>query len=243
MAITANVVDGKLDYTYTNSAQKKENPKGSKLGYDQFLQLLCAEMQYQDPLEPTSNTDYVAQMATFSQLEATLDMKNTQKDAMASTLVGQQVILKVETESGKTTYVEGKVDYVMYENGETMLSVNNGLYPLSSLDTVADSLYYEAMTTSKTLSSMIASLPDYSELTTAYKTAVQQIRDLYDGMTEYQKQFVLEDDLKKLKTYEARIEELVKAAEQAGGTEDQVVDNDKEETKDETDTKDEPAQV
>ena len=243
MAITANVVDGKLDYTYTNSAQKKENPKGSKLGYDQFLQLLCAEMQYQDPLEPTSNTDYVAQMATFSQLEATLDMKNTQKDAMASTLVGQQVILKVETESGKTTYVEGKVDYVMYENGETMLSVNNGLYPLSSLDTVADSLYYEAMTTSKTLSSMIASLPDYSELTTAYKTAVQQIRDLYDGMTEYQKQFVLEDDLKKLKTYEARIEELVKAAEQAGVTEDQVVDNDKEETKDETDTKDEPAQV
>ena len=101
MAITANVVDGKLDYTYTNSAQKKENPKGSKLGYDQFLQLLCAEMQYQDPLEPTSNTDYVAQMATFSQLEATLDMKNTQKDAMASSLVGQQVILKVETESGK----------------------------------------------------------------------------------------------------------------------------------------------
>ena len=32
MAITANVVDGKLDYTYTNSAQKKENPKGSEGG-------------------------------------------------------------------------------------------------------------------------------------------------------------------------------------------------------------------
>ena len=244
MAITANVVDGKLDYTYTNSAQKKENPKGSKLGYDQFLQLLCAEMQYQDPLEPTSNTDYVAQMATFSQLEATLDMKNTQKDAMASSLVGQQVILKVETESGKTTYVEGKVDYVMYENGETMLSVNNGLYPLSSLDTVADSSYYEAMTTAKTFSGMVATLPDYSELTTAYQTAVKQIRDLYDGMTEYQKQFVPEDDLNKLKEYEARIEELVKGAEQAGGTEDQIVeDNQEEETEEETDTKDEPAQV
>ncbi|WP_082223751.1 flagellar hook capping FlgD N-terminal domain-containing protein [Lachnobacterium bovis] len=26
-------------------------------------------MQYQDPLEPTSNTEYVAQLATFSQLE------------------------------------------------------------------------------------------------------------------------------------------------------------------------------
>ena len=243
MAIKADVVNGQLQYNYTDKASENKN-LGSNLGYDQFLQLLCAEMQYQDPLEPTSNTDYVAQLATFSQLEATLDMKNTQKDAMASSLVGQQVILKVETETGKTTYVEGKVDYVMYENGETMLSVNNGLYPLSSLDTVADSSYYEAMTTSKTLSNMIASLPDYSELTTAYKTAVQQIRDLYDGMTEYQKQFVSEADLNKLKEYEARIEELVKGAEQADETEDQIVeDNQEEGTKEETDTKDEPAQV
>ena len=118
MGITANVVDGKLDYTYTNSAEKKNELKGSKLGYDQFLQLLCAEMQYQDPLEPTTNTDYVAQMATFSQLEATLSMQGTQQNAMARSLVGQQVILKVENDSGKTTYVEGKVDYAMYENGE-----------------------------------------------------------------------------------------------------------------------------
>ena len=243
MGITANVVDGKLDYTYTNSAEKKNELKGSKLGYDQFLQLLCAEMQYQDPLEPTSNTDYVAQMATFSQLEATLSMQGTQQNAMASSLVGQQVILKVENDSGKTTYVEGKVDYAMYENGEVFLSVDNGLYPLSSLDTVADSSYYEAMTTAKTLSSMISALPDFSELTTAYKTAVQQIRDLYDGMTEYQKKFVSEDDLKKLKAYEARIEELVKAAE-SSESEEQIVENadgETEETKDETETKDEPA--
>lgn len=243
MGITANVVDGKLDYTYTNSAEKKNELKGSKLGYDQFLQLLCAEMQYQDPLEPTTNTDYVAQMATFSQLEATLSMQGTQQNAMASSLVGQQVILKVENDSGTTTYVEGKVDYAMYENGEVFLSVNNGLYPLSSLDTVADSSYYEAMTTAKTLSSMISALPDFSELTTAYKTAVQQIRDLYDGMTEYQKKFVSEDDLKKLKAYEARIEELVKAAE-SSESEEQIVENtdgETEETKDETETKDEPA--
>lgn len=239
MGITANVVDGKLDYTYTNSAEKKNELKGSKLGYDQFLQLLCAEMQYQDPLEPTTNTDYVAQMATFSQLEATLSMQGTQQNAMASSLVGQQVILKTENDSGKTTYIEGKVDYVMYENGEVFLSVNDGLYPMSSLDTVADSSYYEAVTAAKTVSSMIGSLPDFSELTTAYKTAVQQIRDLYDDMTEYQKKFVSEDDLKKLKAYEARIEELVKAAE-SSESEEKIVEN-TDEKKEET--KDEPANV
>ena len=245
MGITANVVDGKLDYTYTNSAEKKNELKGSEMGYDQFLQLLCAEMQYQDPLEPTTNTDYVAQMATFSQLEATLSMQGTQQNAMASSLVGQQVILKVENDSGKTTYVEGKVDYAMYENGEVFLSVNDGLYPMSSLDTVADSSYYEAVTAAKTISSMIGALPDFSELTTAYKTAVQQIRDLYDDMTEYQKKFVSEDDLKKLKAYEARIEELVKAAE-SSESEEKIVENtdgEAEEAKGETETKDEPAKV
>ena len=65
MAITAPVVDGKKNAKYTDSSAKKENTGGSQMGYDQFLNLLCAEMQYQDPLEPTTNTDYVAQMATF----------------------------------------------------------------------------------------------------------------------------------------------------------------------------------
>ena len=62
-------------------------------------------------------------------------------------------------------------------------------------------------------------------------------------MTEYQKKFVSEDELKKLKAYEARIEELVKAAE-SSESEEQIVENtdgETEETKDETETKDEPA--
>ena len=71
MAIIAAVEDGKVvdnSSATTSSATETSND----LGYDQFLQLLCAEMQYQDPLEPTSNTEYVAQLATFSQMEATL---------------------------------------------------------------------------------------------------------------------------------------------------------------------------
>ena len=79
MAITANVTNGKLDTTNNTPTQNRKTssakPRGSTLGYDDFLKLLSAEMQYQDPLEPTSHTDYVAQMAPVSQLEATLSMK------------------------------------------------------------------------------------------------------------------------------------------------------------------------
>lgn len=42
---------------------------GSDLGEDAFLRLLTTQMQYQDPLNPLSNEEFVAQLAQFSSLE------------------------------------------------------------------------------------------------------------------------------------------------------------------------------
>lgn len=211
------------------------------MGYDQFLTLLCAEMQYQDPLEPTSNTEYVAQLATFSQLEAMLGMQDTQKNEMANNLVGKYVILKVSDETtGKTSYVDGKVDYVMYqEDGSQMLSVNNKLYSIDTLDTVADSDYYEAIGYAKTISNMLAQLPDIENITTKYSGAIEQIRKVYDGMTDYQKSFVSESDLAKLKKYEQKIKDLGGDTSDDTKTDDTKTDTDTktDDTKTDTDTK------
>lgn len=213
MAAVAEVKDGKLVYDYTDSS-KPELPTGSKLGYDQFLQLLCAEMQYQDPLEPTSNTEYVAQLATFSQLESMLSLQTTQESAMANDLVGKTVIMKVVNETtGATTYVDGKVDYTMYQDGEIYLSVNDKLYPLSDLDTVADPNYYEAMGLAKSINNMLAQLPDPYNITPEYDSLIQQIQELYDGMTDYEKQFVSEDDVAALKEYQDKLAEAKTKAE------------------------------
>lgn len=215
--ITANVVDGKLDYSYTDSS-KKDAP-GANLGYDQFLQLLCAEMQYQDPLEPTSNTDYVAQLATFSQLEATLTMADTEQSTMASGLVGKQVILKVTNDTtGATNYVDGKVDYVLYQNGDIMLSVNNGLYSISTLDTVADSDYYEAVGMGKGFGNMVSQFPSIDNLNAGYKTLVEQVREIYNSMTDYQKSFVDKKDYEKFVEIESRVKQLVAIAEAAANS-------------------------
>lgn len=203
----AQIEDGKVKTTTT---KKDDSSNNGTMGYDQFLTLLCAEMQYQDPLEPTSNTEYVAQLATFSQLEATLSMQKTQQNEMGNALVGKYVILKVSDEStGNTSYVDGKVDYVMYqEDGSMMLSVNNKLYSIDTLDTVADNDYYEAVGYAKTISNMISQLPDISNITSSYAEAIKQIREVYDGMSDYQKGFVSQEDLVKLQLYEARIKQL-----------------------------------
>ena len=234
MAIIAKVVNGKIDSSVSSDKVAAKNTNTnigkSKLGYDEFLKLLTAEMQYQDPLEPTSNTDYVAQMATFSQLEATLSMKeslttssdNTIK-SMANQLVGQEVVVK--DDESKTGYADGIVDYVMYEDGEIYISVNDKLYSIDKLDTISTKDYYEAVVSANTLHSMITALPPINDITYSYKKAVEQIRELYDGLTDYQKKYVKDDDLDTLKQYESKMEELAKLekkddTDESGSTEE-----------------------
>lgn len=212
--ITANVKDGVLDYDYTDK-KNESKANGSNLGYDQFLQLLCAEMQYQDPLEPTSNTDYVAQLATFSQLEASLAQTETMQSDMANNLVGKEVIMRVEDQNGKKSFIDGPVDYVMYKDGEIYLSINDGLYPLADLDTVADSKYYDAVALAKTFKSMVSAFPDKDNITAAYKGAVDEVRELYDGMTDYEKRFVDQEVLEYFEGIEVRVNELYNAQEAA----------------------------
>ena len=240
MAILANVQNGELVYNYTDNSKKNQlNPTGSTLGYDQFLQLLCAEMQNQDPLEPTTNTEYVAQMATFSQLEATLSMGELQESNMANSLVGKQVILKVTSETtGQTSYVDGKVDYILYQNGEVLLSVNDGLYPLDSLDTVADSKYYEAIAVSKMFEGMVGELPYMENLTVAWKKGLEDLRTMYDEMSDYEKSFVDSDVLQVLRDYENRMKELEKIEESANNNTDNSTNSDNSESTENPDNTD-----
>lgn len=55
--------------TATPSATEKTGPR--QLGQDDFLKLLITQLKSQDPLNPTNNTEFVSQLAQFSQLEQT----------------------------------------------------------------------------------------------------------------------------------------------------------------------------
>ncbi len=44
---------------------------------DMFLQLLVAQLQNQDPLNPMDATQFVSQLAQFSEMEQTLEIRKT----------------------------------------------------------------------------------------------------------------------------------------------------------------------
>ena len=160
MALVAGIENGQVVESTSQSSLSgnKTNGAGKDMDKDAFLQLLVAQMKYQDPLQPTSNTEYISQYAQFSQVESMSNMSATMDLQRASSLVGEEVYIKTTASTGETKYVQGKVDYVVYENNKAYLSINEQLYSLEDLDTVADSEYYEGVTLATTLKDMVMRL-------------------------------------------------------------------------------------
>ncbi len=211
MAIIQAVQDGKVVDTSasTQSLSSTTSKDNSSLDKEAFLQLLVAQMKYQDPLEPTSNTEYISQLATFSSLEEMQNLNSTMEASQATNLVGKTVIMKVTQASGETTYVTGQVDYIVRENGNTYLSVNNGLYSLDDLDTVVNEEYLEATNAATAFQYVIAKLPTVKQLTVSDKDRVEAAREFYESLTDYQKQYIANNvDSSYLEKLEALEEEL-----------------------------------
>lgn len=193
MAVTVPIQNGKVQETETPEKKTDAASKStSGLDKEAFLQLLIAQMQYQDPLEPMDNTEYIAQLATFSQLEATQNLADTVNNDFANNLVGKYVILNTDTGT-----VHGKVDYVMYENGNILLAVNDGLYSLEDLDTVANDTYYEAVEMANLFSSLLAAMPSAKEFNSGNVQDFEKIKTLFESMNIYQQNFISQDDAKK----------------------------------------------
>lgn len=204
-------------------AQGTQSTSNSTVSKDQFLQLLVAQMRYQDPLEPTSNTEYISQYATFSELEQMQNMSASLELARASQLVGQTVLIEVTDSAGRTTTVQGNVDYVVYENNKAYLSINGELYSMDDLTTVADTNYLAAYTKAAEFLNAYNKLPVLALLTLDDREAVESVNEIYQNMTDYEKKFISSDYVSGLQGYVDRMEELKLAAE---STEDDETDTD-----------------
>lgn len=214
MGVVQQVEDGKFVNSNSAASLAGESVKASNsLDKDAFLQLLVAQMKYQDPLEPTSNTEYISQYATFSELEQMQNMSASMDLFRASSLVGETVLLKVKDSQGRSTVVQGNVDFVVYENNKAYLSVNGDLYSMDDLDTVADPTYLDAYKLAADFLNILNKLPDIENLTIADREKVEKLSEMYEGMNDYQKDFLSAEEVETMKKYVAKMKDLVAIAE------------------------------
>lgn len=220
MALVAPVENGKVVETTSQSSLKEATKTGNdSMDKEAFLQLLVAQMKYQDPLQPTSNTEYISQYAQFSQVEQMQNMAASMDLQRASSLVGQEVYIKTTTSSGETKLLQGKVDYVVYENNKAYLSINEQLYSLDDLYSVEDAEYLVAYNKAYDFNVALNKLPGINGIDLTYASEIDELEKIYNEMTDYEKSFVAEDVVERLNEYVAKLKEVRLAAEESGNTE------------------------
>lgn len=114
------------------------------LGRDEFLQLLVTKLENQDPLNPAEDTEFVAQLATFSSLEQLINMNDSLEtisvgqtqllDAQTLTLIGKEALV---TAGQELRVIGGKADELVYQLPKPAEAVTLRIYDGAQLvDTV-----------------------------------------------------------------------------------------------------------
>jgi flagellar basal-body rod modification protein FlgD len=119
-------------YNPTNPSQTTKPEQTDMFSSDGFLKLLASQIKGQNPLEPMKDTEFVAQMAQFSQLEQitnmakdTAAMNLSSRLAQGASLVGKTVSYLPE---GQVTPISGTVSAVtMGSDGRSMSLTVNGV--------------------------------------------------------------------------------------------------------------------
>jgi len=109
-----------------------------------FFKLLSAQMQAQDPLQPVDNTQFMTQLAQYTQLQQSLNTNTTLSSmaALQQSLSALQTMTQTASMIGRVVdYVDptsgadmsGKVTGVSASNGQVVLDVDGSKVPLNAI--------------------------------------------------------------------------------------------------------------
>lgn len=122
-----------------SSAAQTASEVQTSLGQEEFLKILLAQLQFQDPLKPLDNQEFLAQMAQFSSLAQTAQLNDGVDTLLTIQAANQSIGLigkTVEVRSliggapsvgtvSSLAFVDGQANLtVRQENGELLTAVN-----------------------------------------------------------------------------------------------------------------------
>ena len=158
MADTVNNVLSSSEQIAANYEKYKDKFKDSTselVNSETFLSLLVAEMTNQDPLEPTSNTEFITQMAQFTQLTYAQDSSTYAKANYASSLVGKTVTASM-MDGGQLVTKTGVVEKVVKNGDDYTVYIDGKGFDISKISSVADSAPDSGTASSANLGNSIA---------------------------------------------------------------------------------------
>ena len=206
-SVNAVIKNGEVVNTKAESSTKT-TPNG--YDKDAFMQILVAQMKYQDPLEPTSNTEYISQYATFSQVEQLSNMANAMSLSRASDMVGKTVTISQTNENGTTSEIQGVVDYVTYSGNKAYVNVNGVAYDVENVTSILDSNYTQALEDVSDFQKAIDKLPGLEEITDEeHGTTIDTMYNYYNSlMSDKAKGFMDKNYVTSLLQYVNRLDDL-----------------------------------
>jgi len=123
------------------------------LTQNNFLQLLVAQMENQDPLQPQSDTEMASQMAQFTSLTQATAMSSSLSMMQANSLIGSTVTIKLDSQNDVTSgVVQSVLVGAASSDGTPQIVVNGTAYDVSQVvgvtPTVANSTTSSQQTSS-----------------------------------------------------------------------------------------------
>lgn len=106
---------------------------------DMFMQLLVAQLQYQDPMNPMDNQEMLAQLAQFTSLEQMKNVADVGQKQYAQQMIGKYVSYNYKDEtSGAMNYLIGKVDYIKQKGSDVLIGIGEHEVKIPDIKEVYD---------------------------------------------------------------------------------------------------------
>lgn len=133
MADSINASDFYKTQMAQASAQRSSSMKEQTLGLQDFLKLMVAQLQNQDMMNPTSDTEFIAQLAQFSSLQAMTSMADQYNNAYAVSMIGKEVTAATLDKDGNLQQTTGVVTGVGLFEGTPVVYIGKDRFELSNI--------------------------------------------------------------------------------------------------------------
>ncbi|MDP4109842.1 MAG: flagellar hook capping FlgD N-terminal domain-containing protein [Bacillota bacterium] len=119
---------------YNGSSLLSSGKSGaSSLDVSDFLNLFVTELTHQDISSPMDNTQFIAQMAQFTLLQAVKELKNLSTTQYGASLLGKTAVVAEYDKSGKYKEETGVIQSVDFSGDEAKLTINGNSYGIGSV--------------------------------------------------------------------------------------------------------------